>query len=84
MKKLLPTDKKAIAIAAWLFYTERGFHAELSHALDDESIMLKVYYEDTQELPNCPLLAHPTFCSQVVRVDWSEKIYTCTIPEVFI
>lgn len=84
MKKLLPTDKKAIAIAAWLFYTERGFHAELSHALDDESIMLKVYYEDTLELPNCPLLAHPTFCSQVIRVSCSDKVYTCTIPEVFI
>ena len=36
MKRLLPADKKALAMAAWLFYAERGFHVDLSHAQDDE------------------------------------------------
>lgn len=31
MKRLLPSDKKALAMAAWLFYAERGFDAQLLH-----------------------------------------------------
>ena len=84
MKRLLPADKKALAMAAWLFYAERGFHVDLSHAQDDESILLLITYEDTQELPTCPLLQHPSFTSDVVRVGYSDKVYRCTIPEAFI
>ena len=84
MKRLLPADKKALAMAAWLFYAERGFHVDLSHAQDDESILLLITYEDTQELPTCPLLQHPSFKSDVVRIGYSDKVYRCTIPETFI
>lgn len=84
MKRLLPADKKALAMAAWLFYAERGFHVDLSHAQDDESILLLITYEDTQELPTCPLLQHPSFKSDVVRVGYSDKVYQCTIPETFL
>lgn len=84
MKRLLPADKKALAMAAWLFYAERGFDAELNHAQDDEDIIVRVTYEDTQELPTCPLLQHPSFKSDVVRVGYSDKVYSCIIPEAFL
>ena len=84
MKRLLPADKKALAMAAWLFYAERGFDAQLLHHQDAEEIEINVTYEDTQELPTCPLLQHPSFTSDVVRIGYSDKVYRCIIPEAFI
>ena len=84
MKKLLPADKKALAMAAWLFYAERGFDAQLLHHQDAEEIEINVTYEDTQELPTCPMLQHPSFTSDVVRVGYSDKVYRCIIPEAFL
>ena len=84
MKRLLPADKKALAMAAWLFYAERGFDAQLLHHQDAEEIEIRVTYEDTQELPTCPLLQHPSFTSDVVRIGYSDKVYRCTIPEAFL
>ena len=84
MKKLLPADKKALAMAAWLFYAERGFDAQLLHHQDAEEIEINVTYEDTQELPTCPMLQHPSFTSDVVRVGYSDKVYRCIIPETFL
>lgn len=84
MKKLLPADKKALAMAAWLFYAERGFDAQLLHHQDAEEIEINVTYEDTQELPTCPMLQHPSFTSDVVRIGYSDKVYRCIIPETFL
>ena len=84
MKRFLPADKKALAMAAWLFYAERGFDAQLLHHQDAEEIEIIVTYEDTQELPTCPLLQHPSFKSSVVRVGYSDKVYSCIIPEAFL
>ena len=84
MKRLLPADKKALAMAAWLFYAERGFDVQLMHRQDAEEIEINVTYEDTQELPTCPLLQHPSFKSDVVRVGYSDKVYSCIIPEAFL
>ena len=84
MKRLLPADKKALAIAAWLFYADRGFGAQLLHHHDAEEIEIVVIYEDTQELPTCPLLQHPSFKSDDVRIGYSDKMYRCTIPEAFL
>ena len=84
MKRLLPADKKALAMAAWLFYAERGFDAQLLHNQDAEEIEIRVTYEDTQELPTCPLLQHPSFKYDVVRVGYSDKVYSCIIPETFL
>lgn len=84
MRRLLPADKKAIAMGAWLFYAERGFDAQLLHHQDAEEIEINVTYEDTQELPTCPQLMHPSFHTEVVRIGYSEKIYRCTIPEAFL
>lgn len=84
MKCLLPADKKALAMAAWLFYAERGFDAQLLHHQDAEEIEIIVTYEDSQELPMCQQLMHPSFKTEVVRIGYSDKVYHCTIPETFI
>ena len=84
MKKLLTADIKALALSAWLFYSERGFDAQLIHYQDQEDIILRVTYEDTQELPMCQLLMHPSFQTSVVRVGYSDKVYTVIFPEAFL
>lgn len=84
MKQLLPADKKAIAMAAWLFYAERGFDAELIHHQDQEDIILRVTFDDTQELPMCQQLMHPSFQTSVVRIGYSDKVYTVIFPEAFL
>lgn len=84
MKKLLPADIKALALSAWLFYSERGFDAQLMHNEDDEDIILRVTYEDTQELPMCQQLMHPSFQTSVVHIGYSDKVYTVIFPEAFL
>lgn len=84
MKKLLPADIKALAMSAWLYYSERGFDAQLIHHQDQEDIILRVTYEDTQELPMCQQLMHPSFQKSVVRVGYSDKVYTVIFTEAFL
>ena len=84
MKRLLPADVKALALSAWLFYSERGFDTQLIHYQDQEDIILRVTYEDTQELPMCQQLMHPSFQTSVVRVGYSDKVYTVIFPTAFI
>lgn len=84
MKQLLPADVKALALSAWLFYSERGFATDLIHINESEDIILRVTYEDTQELPMCQQLMHPSFQTSVVRVGYSDKVYTVVFPTAFI
>lgn len=84
MMQLLPADKKALAMAAWLFYAERGFDAQLLHHQDAEEIEILITYEDSQELPICQQLMHPSFRTEVVRIGYSDKVYRCIISEAFI
>lgn len=84
MKRLLPADVKALALSAWLFYSERGFATDLIHINESEDIILRVTYEDTQELPMCQQLLHPSFQTSVVRVGYSDKVYTVIFPTAFI
>ena len=84
MNKLLPADVKALALSAWLFYSERGFATDLIHINDSEDIILRVTFEDTQELPMCRQIMHPSFETSVVRVGYSDKVYTVVFHEAFI
>ena len=82
MKRLLPADKKALAMAAWLFYAERGFDAQLLHRQDAEEIEINVTYEGHSGTPHVSTAAASSY--GVVRIGYSDKVYRCTIPEVFI
>ena len=84
MKHLLPADVKALALSAWLFYSERGFATDLIHINESEDIILRVTYEVDQELPMCQQLMHPSFQTSVVRVGYSDKVYTVIFPTAFI
>ena len=84
MKILLPTDRKAIAIAAWLFYSERGFSTELIHNTDDEDIELRIVYEDDLVLPHCDFIASSPFSCEITRLAYSMMVCVYHIPEVFI
>lgn len=83
MKHLLPADRKAIALAAWLFYAERGFDAQLIHQQCREEIELRVVFDDSQELPACPFLSHPSFSCSVTHLAYSDRVFICNIPEAF-
>lgn len=38
--KLLPTDKKAIILSAWLFFSEREFSTDLIHIGDAADLLI--------------------------------------------
>ena len=84
MKHLLPADLKAIALSAWLFYSERGFSTELIHHEDAEDVELRITYEDTRDLPRCPILETSPFSCEIVRVGYSDMVCTYFIPGLFI
>ena len=42
MNKLLPADKKAIILSAWLFFSERGFSTDLIHIGDAADVELRI------------------------------------------
>lgn len=83
MTRLLPADRKAIAVAAWLFYAERGFDVRLIHNQCSEDVDLRIIFDDSQDLPACPFLSHPSFTCSVTHVAYSDKVYCCIIPEAF-
>ena len=57
--KFTAADRKALALAAFLFYLDREYHVELNHYTPCSYIRLTVYFSKTQELEQCPLLDWP-------------------------
>lgn len=84
MKKLLPADLKAIALSAWLFYSERGFACDLIHEEDAPHVELRITYEDSRTLPRCPILDTAPFSCEITRVGYSDMVCRYYIPDLFI
>ena len=84
MSKLLPADKKAIILSSWLFFSERGFSTDLIHICDAADVELRITYEDSQQLPRCPILEQTPFSCEITRVGYSDMVCRYFIPEVFI
>ena len=84
MNKLLPADKKAIILSAWLFFSERGFSTDLIHINDAADVELRITYEDSQQLPRCPVLEQAPFYRVITRVGYSDMVCRYFIPEIFI
>lgn len=80
MKDLTNSDRKAIALAAFLFYAERDFPTELIKCAQVNYWTLRITYEDVTQLPVCPMLHHPSFRCQTVRVGYSDKVTFWEIP----
>ena len=84
MNRLLPADVKALALSAWLFYSERGFSTDLIHIGDSNSVELRITYEYSQQLPRCPILEQAPFSCEITRVGYSDMVCHYFIPEIFI
>ena len=79
-EKFLPADRKAIALAAFLFYMERGYHVELFQNEYGCELYLRVTREDSRELEPCRLLDHPFIKSEQARVGYCDIVTTWLIP----
>lgn len=78
--KFTPADRKAIALAAFLFYSEREYQVELMKPTLGFYLELRVTREDTHTLEQCPLLDWPFITSDEARVGYSDIVTTWTIP----
>lgn len=79
-QKFTPADRKALALAAFLFYSEREYQVELLKPSLGFYWELRVTREDTIELERCPLLDWPFITSDEARVGYSDIVTTWTIP----
>lgn len=57
--KFTAADRKALALAAFLFYVEREYQVDLNHYENGSYLLLTVFFSKTQVLEQCPLLDWP-------------------------
>ena len=79
-QKFTPADRKALALAAFLFYSEREYQVELLKPSLGFYWELRVTREDTQSLERCPLLDWSFISSDEARVGYSDIVTTWSIP----
>ena len=80
MVKFTTADRKALALAAFLFFLDREYQVELISRSNDGYLELRVTREDTQSLERCPLLDWPFIVCESARVGYSDIVTTWTIP----
>ena len=78
--KFTAADRKALALAAFLFYSDREYQVELMKPSLGFYLELRVTREDTQSLERCPLLDWPFITSEDARVGYSDIVTTWAIP----
>ena len=78
--KFTQADIKALALAAFLFYSDRNYQVELLKPSLGFYLELRVTREDTQSLEQCPLLDWPFITCDEARVGYSDIVTTWTIP----
>lgn len=78
--KFTNADRKALALAAYLFYAEREFSVELFHDTPEQCWHLRVTREDSMRLEPCTLLNQDFIRCETVRVGYSDIVTTWTIP----
>lgn len=78
--KFTPADRKAIALAAYLFYAERDYDTQLLAQEHELHWELRVTYEDARQLEDCPLLHQPFISNEIVRVGYSDMVSIWYLP----
>ena len=53
-QKFTPADRKALAMAAFLFYFDKGYKVTLHHCVEIHELFLTVYYDNLGGLEPCP------------------------------
>ena len=78
--KFTAADRKALALAAFLFYVERDYLVELNHFENGSSLQLTVFFSKTQVLEQCPLLDWPFVSCDERDLDDYDRVSKWTIP----
>ena len=78
--KFTAADRKAIALAAFLFYVEREYQVELNHYENSSYFQLTVFFTKTQVLEQCPLLDCPFVSCEEHDLGAFDRVSQWTIP----
>lgn len=78
--KFTAADRKALALAAFLFYVEREYLVELNHYENGSSLQLTVFFSKTQVLEQCPLLDWPFVSCDERDLGAFDRVSHWTIP----
>ena len=78
--KFTAADRKALALAAFLFYVEREYQVELNHYENGSYLQLTVFFSKTQVLEQCPLLDWPFVSCDERNLDEFDRVSQWTIP----
>lgn len=73
--KFTPADRKALALAAFLFFGDREYQVELDCSPSYSCLVLTVFFSKTHILEKCPLLNWPFI--QCNEHDISEDTRIC-------
>ena len=78
--KFTAADRKALALAAFLFYVERDYLVELNHFENGSSLQLTVFFSKAKVLEQCPLLDWPFVSCDERDLDEYDRVSKWTIP----
>ena len=78
--KFTAADRKALALAAFLFYVERDYLVELNHFENGSSLQLTVFFSRKKVLEQCPLLDWPFISCDDRDLDEFDRVSKWTIP----
>ena len=78
--KFTAADRKAITLAAYLYYADREYDVQLIAQEHEQHWELRVTYEDARNLEDCPLLHQPFISNEIVRVGYSDMVSIWYIP----
>lgn len=78
--KFTAADRKALALAAFLFYVEREYQVELNHYGNASYLQLTVFFSKTQVLEQCPLLDWPFVSCEKHDLGAFDRVSQWTIP----
>lgn len=80
MAKFTPTDRKAIALGAYLFFTERDYYTQLLAQEHELYWELRVTFDNARQLEDCPLLHQPFISNEIVRFGYLDVVSIWYIP----
>lgn len=78
--KFTAADRKALALAAFLFYVEREYQVELDHFENGSNLQLTVFFSKTKVLEQCPLLEWPFVSCEVRDLGAYDRVSKWYIP----
>lgn len=75
-----PADRKALALAAFLFYIDREYQVDLNYYENCSYLQLTVFFSKTKVLEQCPLLDWPFVSCDEHDLGAFDRVSQWTIP----